>query len=86
MEKLGPKLEICAGSFAELIAAMKGGADRSELCPSQRRRPNAFSRFDASRGTHWTPLSCDGPIDTKIMEHDFSNAHFFKLSDVVFGI
>ena len=34
MIKLSPKLEVCVDTFAGLIAAVEGGADRIELCSS----------------------------------------------------
>ena len=97
MDKLGPKLEVCLDSLAGLMAAMKVGANRIELCSSLNEgglKPSVGLMqaaaqtgipFHAMIRPHPGDVNYD-PHDIEIMAHDISNAHFFKLSGVVFGI
>ena len=97
MDKFGPKLEVCLDSLAGLIAAMKVGADRIELCSSLNEgglTPSAGLMqaaaqtgipFHAMIRPHPGDFNYD-PHDIEIMAHDISIAHFYNLSRVVFGI
>ena len=97
MIKLSPKLEVCVDTFAGLIAAVEGGADRIELCSSLSEgglTPSAGLMKAAAQ----TGIPCHVMIrprtgdfkycrdEIEIMSHDISNAHFYKLNGVVFGV
>jgi len=97
MIKLSPKLEVCVDTFAGLIAAVEGGADRIELCSSLSEgglTPSAGLMKAAAQ----TGIPCNVMIrprtgdfkycrhEIEIMSHDISNAHFYNLNGVVFGV
>lgn len=97
MTKLSPKLEVCVDTFAGLIAAVEGGADRIELCSSLSEgglTPSAGLMKAAAQ----TGIPCHVMIrprtgdfkycrdEIEIMSHDISNAHFYNLIVVVFGV
>lgn len=97
MIKLSPKLEVCVDTFAGLIAAVEGGADRIELCSSLSEgglTPSAGLMQAAAQ----TGIPCHVMIrprtgdfkycrhEIEIMSHDISNAHFYNLNGVVFGV
>jgi len=97
MIKLSPKLEVCVDTFAGLIAAVEGGADRIELCSSLSEgglTPSAGLMKAAAQ----IGIPCHVMIrprtgdfkycrhEIEIMSHDISNAHFYNLSGVVFGV
>lgn len=97
MNKFGPILEVCVDSFAGLMAAKKGGADRIELCSSLSEgglTPSAGLMQAAAQAG----LPCHvmirpragnfnyDPHDIEIMAHDISTARSYNLSGVVFGI
>ncbi|MEK9570623.1 MAG: copper homeostasis protein CutC [Paracoccaceae bacterium] len=97
MIKVSPKLEVCVDTFAGLIAAVEGGADRIELCSSLSEgglTPSAGLMKAAAQ----TGIPCNVMIrprtgdfkycrhEIEIMSHDISNAHFYNLNGVVFGV
>ena len=97
MNKSGPKLEVCVDSFAGLMAAKEGGADRIELCSSLNEgglTPSAGLMQAAAQAG----LPCHVMIrpragdlnynlrDIEIMAHDILTARSYNLSGVVFGI
>ena len=97
MNKSGPKLEVCVDSFAGLMAAKKGGADRIELCSSLNEgglTPSAGLMQAAAQAglpchVMIRPRAGDfnyNPHDIEIMEHDISTARSYNLSGVVFGV
>jgi len=97
MNKFGPILEVCVDSFAGLMAAKKGGADRIELCSSLSEgglTPSAglmqaASQIDIPCHVMIRPRNGDFNYDRhdiEIMAHDISTARSYNLSGVVFGI
>ena len=97
MNKFGPILEVCVDSFAGLMAAKKGGADRIELCSSLSEgglTPSAGLMQAAAQAglpchVMIRPRAGDfnyDPHDIEIMAHDISTARSYNLSGVVFGI
>lgn len=97
MNKFGPILEVCVDSFAGLMAAKKGGADRIELCSSLSEgglTPSAGLMQAAAQAglpchVMIRPRAGDfnyDPHNIEIMAHDISTARSCNLSGVVFGI
>lgn len=97
MNKFGPILEVCVDSFAGLMAAKKGGADRIELCSSLSEgglTPSAGLMQAAAQAglpchVMIRPRAGDfnyDPHNIEIMAHDISTARSYNLSGVVFGI
>mgnify|MGYP001585125036 FL=1 len=97
MNKCTRKLEVCVDSFAGLMAARKGGADRIELCSSLTEgglTPSAGLMQAAAQigiPCHVMIRPRNGDFnydrhDIEIMAHDISNVHLYNLNGVVFGI
>jgi copper homeostasis protein len=96
MNKCTRKLEVCVDSFAGLMAARKGGADRIELCSSFTEgglTPSAGLMQAAAQigiPSHVMIRPRNGDFnydrhDIEIMAHDISNVHLYNLKVLYSG-